>query len=58
MSVEKIISAIVALIFLAVLTPVLISQLNSVANPPTNKVVDTSAIEKARNLSEQLNNCE
>ena len=36
----------------------LISQLYSVANPPTNVVVDNTAIEQARNLSEQLKTCQ
>ncbi|MBI3051728.1 hypothetical protein HYY74_04705 [Candidatus Woesearchaeota archaeon] len=58
MSVEKIISGIVALIFLAVITPVLIFQLYSVANPPANSVIDNTAIEQARNLSEQLKICQ
>jgi len=57
MSVEKIISGTVALVFLAVITPILISQLHSVANPPTNVVVDNTAIEQAKNLSEQLKIC-
>lgn len=58
MNIEKIIEGIIALIFLAVITPMLISQLHSIANPQTNVVADNTAIEQARNLSEQLNICQ
>ena len=58
MRIEKIISGIVSLIFLAIITPFFISQLHSVANPQTNIVVDNTAIEQAKNLSEQLKICQ
>jgi len=58
MSFDKIIEGIVALIFLVVLAPILISILHSISPEKSGEVVDTSAIEKAKNLSAQLELCQ
>lgn len=54
----KIIEACISIIFLVIFVPVIISSLYSITHPEPQQIINNTAVEEAKNLSQQLEVCQ